>query len=107
MRAGIVKVRIEELPHKVFERHGDNLKMYMHISLKESLIGFEREIKHLDGHLVEVDHSGKVTKPGQIEKIKGEGFVKSDFSGNFGDLIITFVVDYPKELTEEQNNLWK
>lgn len=43
------------MPHPVFERvNNDDLKMYMNITLKEALLGFEKEVTHLDGHMVDV-----------------------------------------------------
>ena len=40
----------EELPDKIFKREKDNLRVDMFITLKEALIGFEKEIIHLDRH---------------------------------------------------------
>lgn len=58
------------LPDPVFERDGDNLKMNVHISLREALLGFEREITHFDGHLVEIFRNNKITRPGEQQIIK-------------------------------------
>ena len=38
--------------HSVFERYNDNLYTNITISLRDALIGFEMDIKHLDDHLV-------------------------------------------------------
>jgi len=54
IRAGEVKMKIVQLPHPVFTREGENLKINMNITLKEALIGFEKELTHLDGHKVTV-----------------------------------------------------
>lgn len=61
------------MPHKLFERKGDDLKMRMTINLKEALLGFKRTIKHLDDHEVTIDREDKITKPGLMERFKGEG----------------------------------
>jgi len=61
------------MDHAVFERKGNDLKIRQKITLKEALLGFTREIKHLDGHFVFVDRTDKVTKPGLMERFKGEG----------------------------------
>lgn len=81
--------------------------MEVHLTLRESLLGFYKSFKHLDGHEVDIDRRDKTTKPGFTEKIKDEGMPKSDYSGDFGDLIVKYVVDYPEELTPEQTGLFK
>jgi len=42
-----------------------------------------------------------VTKPGQSIRIKGEGMPKHGVSSEFGDLVITFTVDFPPTLDAE------
>jgi len=39
----------------VFERKQNDLKIKIDISLREALLGFEKVISHLDGHLVTID----------------------------------------------------
>lgn len=36
----------------MFERRGDNLYTNLTITLRDALVGFTVDIKHLDGHLV-------------------------------------------------------
>lgn len=81
---------IEQLPHKIFTRVGDNLKMEVRLTMREALLGFEKTIMHLDGHEVELDRKNKVTKPGFIDKIANEGMPKADFSGEYGQLLVTY-----------------
>lgn len=55
VRSGDIKVKVQIMPHPVFERvNEDDLKMYMNITLKEALLGFEKTVTHLDGHFVDV-----------------------------------------------------
>ena len=56
-------------------------------------------VKHLDGHTVQLKWTG-VTKPGQAIRIKGEGMPKHSTPSEFGDLTITFTVDFPKEVDD-------
>ena len=56
-------------------------------------------VKHLDGHTVQLKRTG-VTKPGQAIRIKGEGMPKHSTPSEFGDLTITFTVDFPKEVDD-------
>lgn len=64
VRAGDVIAQIVEIPHPVFERKGNDLKMKIEITLEEALLGFTKEITHLDGHIVTIDRRDLVTKPG-------------------------------------------
>mmetsp|Transcript_24737 Transcript_24737/g.38513 ORF Transcript_24737/g.38513 Transcript_24737/m.38513 type:complete len:125 (+) Transcript_24737:611-985(+) len=50
VRAGDVIFKIQQIPHPVFSREGNNLKMEQEISLKQALLGFKIEVTHLDGH---------------------------------------------------------
>lgn len=92
---------INQGKHGTFTREGDNLHTELEVTLKEALLGFEKQIKHLDDHLVEV-YRDQVTQPGFIIKIEGEGMPKHEKSGEFGDLYVKIKVLFPESLTEEQ-----
>lgn len=64
MRAGDVYITVQEVPHAVFERKGNDLKTVINISLEEALLGFQRTLTHLDGHQVLIDRADRTTKPG-------------------------------------------
>mgnify|MGYP001977361494 CR=1 FL=1 len=49
--------------HAVFARTGDDLSMTLKIPLREALLGFERTIRHLDGHSVTIANAGEVPTP--------------------------------------------
>lgn len=78
----------------------------MDITLKEALLGFEVEFPHLDGHSVKVNRLGKVTKPGLMERIKGEGMPVFEQYSEYGDLLITYVVTLPEKLSDQQKTLF-
>ena len=46
----------------------------------------------------------KITKPGEIERLRGEGMPIYEFPSDKGDLIVAFEVEFPKTLTEEQKS---
>ncbi|XP_019523412.1 PREDICTED: dnaJ homolog subfamily B member 11 [Hipposideros armiger] len=98
---GDLRFRIKVVKHPIFERRGDDLYTNVTISLVESLVGFDMDITHLDGHKVHVSRD-KITRPGAKLWKKGEGLPNFDNNNIKGSLIITFDVDFPKEqLTEE------
>merc|ERR1712139_652382 len=87
--------------HKVFTRRGNDLTMKDKITLRQTLLGFEKTFKHLDGHEVKICREG-VTMPGAVMKVAEEGMPKKDDSSSFGDLFIEFTVQFPETLTAAQ-----
>eukprot|EP00049_Salpingoeca_infusionum_P018432 m.357264 g.357264 ORF g.357264 m.357264 type:complete len:362 (+) comp17754_c0_seq1:279-1364(+) len=85
---------IRAAPHKSFHRIGHNLFTNVTISLRDSLVGFTTEIKHLDGHMVKLSRTG-MTPPNTIEKVSGQGMMHFDNNHEMGDLYVTYQVEYP------------
>ena len=54
--------------HARFRREGNDLHYDLHISLKESLLGFNKKIEHLDGHQVTVKQP-KITQPFEVGRV--------------------------------------
>ncbi|KAJ8899073.1 hypothetical protein K2173_010226 [Erythroxylum novogranatense] len=98
--AGDLRFRIHTAPHDLFRREGSDLHTTITITLVQALVGFEKTIKHLDEHLVEIGTKG-ITKPKEVRKFKGEG-MPLHFSTKKGDLYVTFEVLFPTALTEDQ-----
>lgn len=97
---GDLKFRIRTAPHTHFRREGNDLHTTVTISLLQALVGFEKSLKHLDEHLVDIGSKG-ITKPKEVRKFKGEG-MPLHFSKKKGDLYVTFEVLFPSSLTEDQ-----
>ncbi|XP_062208422.1 dnaJ protein ERDJ3B-like [Phragmites australis] len=97
---GDLKFRIRAALHERFRREGNDLHTTVTISLLEALIGFEKNFKHLDNHLLEIGAKG-VTKPNEVRRFKGEGMPLYQ-SNKRGDLYIKFEVTFPKTLTDDQ-----
>ncbi|XP_020574849.1 dnaJ protein ERDJ3B [Phalaenopsis equestris] len=97
---GDLKFRIRTATHDRFRREGNDLYTTVTISLVEALVGFEKSMKHLDDHLVDIGAKG-ITKPKEIKKFKGEG-MPVHMSSKKGDLYVTFEVSFPRSLTEHQ-----
>jgi DnaJ-class molecular chaperone len=69
--------------------------MKMEINLTESLCGFQRVIKLLDGHQILINHPpGKPIIPSTYRSLKGYG-MPNRHSHSHGDLIIQFNVTFP------------
>lgn len=90
---------VQTRPHAVFKRlNTHDLHMNLVISLLEALVGFERQIKHFDGHAVTIAHKG-VVSPGDVMKLKNEGMPKYD-STKKGSLYVNITVSFPKSMTD-------
>ena len=96
---------VQEKPHDVFVRKGADLFMKKKISLVEALIGFEFQLKHLDGQVYTIyTGRGEVMADKSRKVVRGLGmpFLKSH--SDHGNLVIDFKVVMPKrgELNKEQ-----
>lgn len=66
---GDVVFILRQVDHPVFKRVGDDLHMDMHLTLKESLLGFEKNFTHLDGRTITLKHDG-VTQPFETRRVR-------------------------------------
>ncbi|KAI5990154.1 hypothetical protein EDD15DRAFT_2388859 [Pisolithus albus] len=66
------------------------------IGVDEALLGFRRNLTHLDGHIVDLHRKG-VTQPGYVQVLEGEGMPVFGQS-NRGNLYIEYNVILPVEL---------
>mmetsp|Transcript_27989 Transcript_27989/g.68865 ORF Transcript_27989/g.68865 Transcript_27989/m.68865 type:complete len:352 (-) Transcript_27989:114-1169(-) len=98
---GDLKMRIKTAVDDTFRRDKNDLYMTYFIDLIDALTGFEKEFAHFDGHKVKLAHTG-VTIPGQVETIAGQGMPVHNSHKKFGNLIVTYQVKFPKQLTEGQ-----
>ena len=106
IRAGEVVLKIQQVPHAVFTREGENLKMDHEITLRQALLGFEIELEYLDGHKFKLTKPpGQVTQSGEIQRIPGEGMPKYGNNSDFGDLFVTYHVKSPASFTEGQRTM--
>tara|TARA_B110000003_G_scaffold273_1_gene310 strand:- start:5894 stop:6781 length:888 start_codon:yes stop_codon:yes gene_type:complete len=99
-RYGDIKVVINVENKTKFNRQGLNLYYLHELSLKEALVGFDIEFKHIDGKNYNMNHSGKgVVNPTSQLVMEGMGIKRGN---HMGSLIIKFKIEFPKELTDEQ-----
>ncbi|CAB3988015.1 dnaJ homolog subfamily B member 11-like [Paramuricea clavata] len=98
---GDLKFIIKEQRHPRFYRDGMTLYTNVTVSLVDALNGFEMDIQHLDGHKVRVTRE-KITWPGATIKKKEQGMPSYDNNNLFGDLFITFDVDFPRGTLDDE-----
>jgi DnaJ family protein A protein 2 len=84
---------IQEIPHKLFKRHSNDLFITIELKLYQALFGFEKMITHLDGRKLKLSHNSK-TDFNIIRKISNEGM--NDINTNKkGNLFIKFTINLP------------
>ena len=88
-----------------FRRDGNDLHTTMEIDLYTAVLGGEIILDTLDGKVkLKVKPE---TQNGSKIKLKGKGFPVYKTDGEFGDMIITFQVKIPTNLTEKQRELFE
>lgn len=85
--------------HPDFIRKNDDLYVTKRIYLTEALCGTKIKVVHLDGRELFIEYSG-VIKPGQRFVVQDEG-MPCNGNKEFGNLYITFEIDFPNVLGEE------
>ncbi|KIL58523.1 hypothetical protein M378DRAFT_112001 [Amanita muscaria Koide BX008] len=101
---------VEEKPHDVFKREGNDLVAIMKIPLVEALCGapgnqrLTKVLELLDGRRLQVPAPLGIVKPGLETRIPGEGMPirKEGSIKSKGDLIIKWEVEFPDRLTQSQ-----
>ncbi len=91
--------------HTEFKREGDNLYRNVNLDLYTSILGGEITVDTFNGKvklkiMPETKNESKV-------KLKGKGFPMYKQEGKFGDLIITYHIVMPADLSEKELELFR
>lgn len=92
---------IDEKPHRVFTRDGNDLVMTQRISLVDALTGYTANITTLDGRSLTIPISS-VIHPTYEEIVPREGMPIPKDPSKRGNLRIKFNIQFPTRLTSEQ-----
>ncbi|KAK4452279.1 protein psi1 [Podospora aff. communis PSN243] len=92
---------VEEKPHPLFVREGDDLIHTVDLELKEALTGWKRTVTTIDGKNLSVEKAGP-TQPGSSDTYPGLGMPISKKPGQRGNFIIKYNVKFPTSLTAQQ-----
>jgi len=97
---GDVQLFIKIINNTHFIRDGLDLIYKKKITLKESLTGFEFDIKHLNGKTYSINNdAGNIIQPNYSRDINNLGMKRQN---KVGKLIIVFELVFPNKLTNEQ-----
>lgn len=102
---GDLYIRFEIHNNTAFKRDGANLHSTVEVDLYTALLGGEIMARTLDGQ-VRLKVSPE-TQNGTRVKLKGKGFPVYKQEGHFGDLIVTYQIVNPKNLTEKEKELFQ
>ncbi|GMH16835.1 hypothetical protein Nepgr_018676 [Nepenthes gracilis] len=92
---------IDEKPHAVFKRDGNDLVIDHEITLLEALTGGTLDLTTLDGRIIMIPLTD-IVKPGSEVVLPNEGMPISKEPRTKGNLRIRFQVKYPSRLSEDQ-----
>lgn len=94
---------VDEKPHPVYKREGNDLVVTQKISLLDALTGSNINLITLDGRNLTIPLTD-IVKPGHETVIANEGMPKSKEPTKRGKLKIRFDVVFPTRLTAEQKS---
>ena len=100
--AGDLVVLIEEKPHDLFERHGDDLAIDLPVSFSVLALGGKVEVPLLAGGRAAVDVPAG-TPSGHVARVKGKGL--PGLRGGRGDLHVRLRVWVPTRLSSADKKL--
>ena len=92
---------IDEKPHDVYSRDGNDLVVSQRVTLAEALGGTTVSLTTLDGRNLSIPVT-EIVSPGYELHVPREGMPIAKEPGNRGDLRIKFEVKFPTRLTPEQ-----
>lgn len=106
---GDIVFALRQRKHHKFRRVAEHLYTDIQVSFKESVLGFKRDIKTLDGRTLKVEIAGAAlpVKPFGWHTISKEGMPILNSWGGFGDLHIRWMINFPKSLTPKQKQFVK
>ena len=88
-----------------FKRVGDDLYLTVPLNLYTAVLGGEQIIDTLDSKVKLKVKPG--TQNNTKVRLKGKGFPVYKKEGQFGDLIVTYSIEVPTNLTEKQKDLFR
>ena len=102
---GDLYISFHIINNTIFRRDGNDLHTSVDLDLYTAVLGGEIIIDTLDGKVkLRVKHE---TQNGTKRRLKGKGFPVYKKEGEFGDMVITFHIKIPTNLTDKQKELFE
>jgi molecular chaperone DnaJ len=100
--AGDLIVVVEELPHEIFQRQGDDIIYELNLSIPEAVLGGEVEVPTLTGKAKIKLEPG--LSPGKILRMKGKGLPNINTKKQ-GDQLIVVNIYVPQKISNQEKEL--
>jgi len=97
-------LKIQKDPY--FELDGNNLYYDLYVDLYTAVLGGKTHVVTLNGKTINLTIP-EGTESGKVLRLNGLGFPTSEHSKTYGDLLVRIKVELPKNLTEEEKQLFK
>ncbi|GIV41725.1 MAG: chaperone protein DnaJ [Vicingaceae bacterium] len=99
---GDLIVVIEEIPHQLFKRDGQNILYDLTLNIADLILGTEIQIPVLTGKVKIKIKPG--TQPGEVFRLKGKGLPHPNTSST-GDFLVHINAYIPEKLNKEEKKL--
>ena len=104
-RGGDLYLRVEVLPHELYERDGDDLRLTLPVDLFTVLLGGKVSVPALDKSVNLTIPEG--TRNGKVFRLAKLGPPNLRQPDERGDLYVTLAVELPRDLSEEEKQVVK
>ncbi len=104
-QTGDLFLRVEVMPHDVYERDGDDLKVTLPVDLYTVMLGGETDVKALD-KTVKLSIPSE-TVNGRVFRLRGLGMPNLKKPDKRGDLFAKVEIELPENLSDEEKRLFK
>jgi curved DNA-binding protein len=104
-QSGDLFLVVEVLPHRTYERDGDDLRLALPVDLYTAVLGGKVEVLSLDRTVKLTIPAG--TANGKQFRLSGLGMPKLRQPDERGDLFATVEIQLPKNLNEEEKKLFE
>ena len=104
--AGDLFLRVRVLPHSVFERRGQDLHAKVAVPVVTAVLGGDVPVPTIAGSTLRLKIP-ELTQNGQVFRLRGQGMPAVGKPAERGDLYATAEIAMPKELTDQERQLWR
>lgn len=104
-KAGDLYLVVEVLPHQIYERDGDNLRVNVTVDLYTAVLGGKVEVATLDRSVNLTIPAG--TANGKQFRLRGLGMPNLRKPDERGDLVVSIDIQIPTQLSQQELDLFK